>query len=143
VNRPTAQILLVEDNPGDVLLVTEALKGSQIRISLHVCRDGVEALDYLRHRTEEGKTELPDLVLLDLTMPRMSGHELLAEIKADPGLSTIPVVVLSTSTSAADIRRTYELHANSYVNKPLDLEFFMQAVRDIATYWLNVSRLPC
>jgi len=143
VNRPTAQILLVEDNPGDVLLVTEALKGSGMRISLHVCRDGVEALDYLRHRAEEGQAELPDLVLLDLNMPRMSGHELLAELKADHELSPIPVVVLSTSTSPADIRRTYQLQANSYVNKPLDLEFFMQAVRDIATYWLNVSRLPC
>jgi two-component system response regulator len=142
VNRPTAQILLVEDNPGDVLLVQEALKEARVGASLHVCRDGVDALDYLRHGARNGETGLPDLVLLDLNMPRMSGHELLAEVKGHPVLGRIPVVVLSTSTSEGDIRATYELHANSYVAKPLDLEMFMQAVRDIASYWLELSQ-PC
>lgn len=139
---PVAQILLVEDNPGDVLLVREALGVSEVPTTLHVCRDGVEAMKFLRGKNEEDGSPLPDLVLLDLNMPKMSGHEVLAEMKADVTLRRIPVVVLSTSTSHSDIRATYQLHANCYVTKPLDLELFMNVVRDIASFWLGVVQLP-
>ncbi len=140
---PAAQILLVEDNPGDVLLVREALDLSELPTTLHVCRDGVEAMEFLRERNGDNGSPLPDLVLLDLNMPKMSGHEVLAEMKADVALRRIPVVVLSTSTSHSDIRTTYQLHANCYVTKPLDLELFIKVVRNIASFWLGVAQLPC
>lgn len=139
---PGAQILLVEDNPGDVLLVREALETSGLQTTLHVCRDGVEAVEFLRECAGENGSRRPDLVLLDLNMPRMSGHEVLAEVKADAGLRGIPVVVLSTSTARSDIRKTYLLHANCYVTKPLDLEHFMTVVRDVVSFWLGVVQLP-
>lgn len=139
---PVAQVLLVEDNPGDILLVREALDVSEVPTTLHVCRDGVEAMEFLAGRNKNNGSPLPDLVLLDLNMPRMSGHEVLAEMKADVTLRRIPVVVLSTSTSHSDIRATYELHGNCYVTKPLDLELFMHVVRNIASFWLGVVQRP-
>jgi CheY-like chemotaxis protein len=143
MSLPAAEVLLVEDNPGDVLLVREALEMSELSTTLHVCRDGVEAMEFLRERDTENGSPLPDLVLLDLNMPRMSGHEVLAEMKADVALRRIPVVVLSTSTARSDIRTTYQLHANCYITKPLDLELFMKVVRNIASFWLGVVQLPC
>lgn len=142
MSLPAAQVLLVEDNPGDVLVVREALETFELPTALHVCRDGVEAIEFLRQRSADNGHPLPDLVLLDLNMPRMTGHEVLAEIKADAVLCGIPVVVLSTSTSLSDIRTTYRLHANCYVAKPLDLELFMNVVRNIAGFWLGLVRLP-
>lgn len=135
-------VLLVEDNPGDVRLTQEALKDAKVANRLHLARDGVEALEYLRQSGEDGSRPRPDLVLLDLNLPRMSGREVLQVIKADPELKRIPVVVLTTSQDEADVLRAYELHANCYISKPVDLDRFMSVVRMIEDFWLTVVRLP-
>ncbi|WP_434346335.1 response regulator [Myxococcus virescens] len=136
------EILLVEDNPGDVRLTIEALKEGKVRNRLSVARDGVEALAFLRRQGAYADAALPDLILLDLNLPRKDGREVLAEIKVDPALRRIPVVVLTTSKAEEDILRTYDLHANCYIAKPVDLEQFISVVRSIDDFWLSVVRLP-
>jgi CheY-like chemotaxis protein len=136
------EILLVEDNPGDVRLTIEALKEGKVRNNLSVAKDGVEALSFLRREGSFGGSARPDLILLDLNLPRKDGREVLAEIKDDPVLRRIPVVVLTTSKAEEDILRTYDLHANCYITKPVDLDQFISVVRSIDDFWLSVVRLP-
>lgn len=137
-----ADILLVEDNPGDVRLTREALKESKISNNLHVVTDGVQAMDFLKRQGEHAGAIRPDLVLLDLNLPRMDGREVLAEIKADPELRRIPVVIMTSSEAEQDILTTYNLNANAYVTKPLDLEQFVRVVHSIEEFWLSIVKLP-
>ncbi len=132
-------ILLVEDNPGDVRLTVEALKEGKILNQMAVVADGIEAMDFLRNSDNQTR---PDLIMLDLNLPRMSGREVLAAIKADEALRRIPVVVLTTSDSEQDILDSYNMHANCYVTKPVDLEQFIKVVRSIEEFWLTVVKLP-
>ncbi len=132
------EILLVEDNPADVRLTQEALREGKVRNNLSIARDGEEALAFLRR---EG-TPRPDLILLDLNLPRRDGREVLKEIKSDPALRTIPVVVLTTSEAEADILKSYALHANCYITKPVDLDQFITVVKSIDDFWLTIVRLP-
>lgn len=136
------EILLVEDNPGDVRLTIEAFKEGRVHNRLSVARDGVEALAFLRRQGAFANAARPDLILLDLNLPRKDGREVLAEIKEDASLRRIPVVVLTTSKAEEDILRTYDLHANCYIAKPVDLEQFLSVVRSIDDFWLSVVRLP-
>lgn len=136
------QILLVEDSPGDVRLTQEALKEGKVLNELHVVGDGVEALAFLRKQDKYTRAARPDLILLDLNLPKKDGREVLAEIKEDTNLRRIPVVVLTVSKAEEDIIRTYDLHANCYVTKPVDLEQFIQAVRAIEDFWLCIVKLP-
>ena len=135
-------ILLVEDNPGDVRLTEEALREGKVKNRLHVANDGVEAIEFLRREGKYIDAVKPDLILLDLNLPRKDGREVLKEIKADPGLRVIPVVVLTTSAAEEDILKTYNLHANCYITKPVDLEQFLKIVRTIEDFWLSVVKLP-
>lgn len=139
--RPV-EILLVEDNPGDVELTMEALKEGRVANRLHVCEDGVDALAYLRREGKYADSARPDLILLDLNLPKMDGREVLSEIKKDPSLKQIPVVILTTSEAEQDIGKSYELHANCYICKPVDLEQFIRVVRSIDEFWLAVCKLP-
>jgi CheY-like chemotaxis protein len=132
------EILLVEDNAADVRLTREALREGKVRNNLRVARDGEEALDILRR---EGEPR-PDLILLDLNLPRRDGREVLKEIKSDPALMTIPVVVLTTSAAEADIVKSYSLHANCYITKPVDLDQFITVVKSIDDFWLTIVKLP-
>ena len=134
------EILLVEDNAADVRLTMEALREGKVRNRLTVARDGEEALSLLRRSPAEAPP--PDLILLDLNLPRRDGREVLAMIKDDPALKRIPVVVLTTSSAEVDILRSYELHANCYITKPVDLEQFVNVVRSIDDFWLTIVRLP-
>lgn len=136
------EILLVEDNPGDVRLTREALKEAKMRNNLHVVEDGVAALEFLRREDGYGDAPRPDLILLDLNLPRKDGREVLEEIKADPELRRIPVVVLTTSEAEEDVLRSYNLHANCYVTKPVDLDRFIAIVRSIEDFWLTIVKLP-
>lgn len=136
------EILLVEDNPGDVRLTTEALNEAKVRNRLTVVEDGVEALAYLRREGHYADAAVPDVILLDLNLPKKNGHEVLAEIKADPVLKRIPVVVLTTSKADEDIVRSYNLHANCYISKPVDLEQFLIVVQSIEDFWLTIVKLP-
>jgi len=136
------EILLVEDNPGDVRLEVEALKEAKILNHLSVVKDGAEAMEFLRRKGKFADVEKPDLILLDLNLPKKDGREVLAEIKADVDLKRIPVVVLTISRDEADVLTSYNLHANAYIIKPLDLEQFINAVRKIEDFWLTVVRLP-
>jgi CheY-like chemotaxis protein len=140
-SRPI-DILLVEDNPGDVRLTIEALKDGKVRNRLSVAADGVEAMAYLRREGKYADAFRPDVILLDLNLPKKDGREVLAEIKADEELRRIPVVVLTTSSSEQDILRTYNLHANCYITKPVDLDQFIQVVRGIEDFWLTIVKLP-
>ncbi|WP_439383042.1 response regulator [Amycolatopsis lexingtonensis] len=135
-------ILLVEDDPGDVLMTREAFEHHKIRNALHVAADGVEALEFLNREGRFRAAPRPGLILLDLNLPRKDGRELLGEIKQDPELRTIPVVVLTTSEAEEDILRSYELHANAYVTKPVDFEKFVEVVRKIDDFWVSVVQLP-
>jgi CheY-like chemotaxis protein len=135
-------ILLVEDDPGDVLMTREAFEHHKIRNALHVASDGVEALRFLRREGAFADAPRPGLILLDLNLPRKDGREVLGEIKQDPALRTIPVVVLTTSESEEDILRSYDLHANAYVTKPVDFEKFVEVVRQIDDFWVTVVQLP-
>jgi chemotaxis family two-component system response regulator Rcp1 len=135
-------ILLVEDNPGDVRLTLESLNEAKVRNNLHVARDGVEALEFLRRQGPFADAVRPDLILLDLNLPRMDGREVLAEVKSDPDLMSIPVVVLTTSSAEQDILHSYQLQANCYITKPVDLEQFIKVVRSIEDFWLTVVTLP-
>ena len=136
-----ADILLVEDNPNDVKLTLHAFKTANLANSVHIARDGVEALDFLfGGATNVGQgQERPKLILLDLKLPRLDGHEVLKRIKKDPRTSAIPVVVLTSSSEERDVMRTYEVGANSYIIKPVDFEQFTEAVRDIGKYWLVIN----
>jgi two-component system, chemotaxis family, response regulator Rcp1 len=133
---------MVEDSPGDVRLTQEALREAKVRNNFHVARDGVEALSFLRREGEFADVPRPDLILLDLNMPRMDGREVLQEIKSDQDLRVIPVVILTTSKAEEDIIRSYQLNANCYITKPVDLDQFMKVVRSIEDFWLTVVRLP-
>ena len=135
-------ILLVEDNPGDARLALEALKDSKILNHVHVAEDGVEAMDFLHHQGKYAKSPRPDLVLLDLNLPKKDGREVLSEIKSDEALKRIPVVILTTSKAEEDIVKSYDLHANCYITKPIDLAQFMNVVKSIEDFWLTVVRLP-
>jgi two-component system, chemotaxis family, response regulator Rcp1 len=135
-------ILLVDDNPGDVRLTAEALKYGRVENRLHTASDGVEALNFLRRVGRHTDAPRPDIILLDLNMPRMNGRQLLAEIKEDSALKKIPVVILTGSREMDDIVRTYDLHANCYVTKPIDFEQFIEMVKSITDFWLTVVTLP-
>jgi two-component system, chemotaxis family, response regulator Rcp1 len=141
VGRPV-EILLVEDNPGDVRLTREALREGKVRNNLAVAADGVEAIAYLRKEGEYENAVRPDLILLDLNLPRKDGREVLEEIKADPSLRHIPVVVLTSSQAEEDIVRAYDLHANCYVTKPVDLDQFIRVVESIEDFWFTIVKLP-
>ncbi|MGQ0652780.1 MAG: response regulator [Betaproteobacteria bacterium] len=140
-NRPV-EILLVEDNPGDERLTREALKEGKVYNNLHWVKDGVEAMDFLYRRGKFREAPRPDIVLLDLNLPKKDGREVLQEIKTDPDLKRIPVVVLTTSKAEEDVLKTYNLHANCYVTKPVDLEKFIVVVRSIDVFWLTIVTLP-
>lgn len=136
------EILMVEDNPGDVRLTREALKHHKVSNELHVVEDGVAALDFLHRRPPYEQAPRPDLVLLDLNLPRKDGRQVLASIKSDEGLKTIPVVILTTSQAEEDVVRAYKLNANCYVTKPVDFEQFKRIVQGIEQFWLTVVTLP-
>jgi CheY-like chemotaxis protein len=142
MNSRTIEILLVEDNPGDARLTLEAFKEGKVLNHFTVMKDGVEALEYLRREGPYGSAKVPDLILLDLNLPRKSGREVLAEIKTDERLRTIPVVVLTTSADERDVARAYGQHANCYITKPVDLEQFLRAVHSIEDFWLTLVTLP-
>jgi len=136
------EILLVEDNPGDVRLTREALKDGKIINKLHVAEDGVQALAFLRREGKYHNAVRPELILLDLNLPKKDGREVLAEIKADVALKRIPVVILTSSAAEQDIIKSYNLHANCYVTKPVDLDQFINVVKSIEHFWLSVVKLP-
>lgn len=143
--RPAGQpieVLLVEDDPGDVLLIREAFEFNKVHNNLHVVSDGEQALAFLRKEGEHADARRPDLVLLDLNLPRKDGREVLAEVKQDPELRTIPIVVLTTSEAEEDVLKSYQLHANAYVTKPVDFERFVSIVRQIDDFFVSVVRLP-
>ncbi len=136
------EILLVEDNPGDVRLTQEAVREAKIRNTLNVVNDGEQAIAYVRRQGEYAERPRPDLILLDLNLPRKDGREVLQDLKSDPDLHRIPVVVLTSSEAEQDILSTYDLYANAYVTKPVDLEQFMHVVSSIQDFWLNIVKLP-
>jgi CheY-like chemotaxis protein len=136
------EILLVEDNPGDVRLTQEALKENKVLNNLHVAEDGVEAMAFLHRDGKYVDAVRPDLILLDLNLPRKDGREVLSEIKADDNLKRIPVVVLTISGAEEDILKSYNLHANCYITKPIDLNQFINVVRSIESFWLTIVKLP-
>ena len=136
------RVLLVEDNPGDARLAVEALKESKVNNKLYHVEDGVEALDFLYRRNGYVDMPVPDLILLDLNLPRKDGREVLAEIKEDPVLRLVPVVVLTTSAAERDLVKTYDLHANAYVIKPIDLDQFIEVVQAIENFWFTIVKLP-
>jgi chemotaxis family two-component system response regulator Rcp1 len=136
------EVLLVEDSPGDVRLTQEALKDAKVHINLRVVRDGIDAMAFLMREGAYATAARPDLILLDLNLPRKDGREVLKEIKENPELKSIPVVILTTSASEADILRSYELHANCYITKPVNLDGFLTVVKSIDSFWLSIVKLP-
>ena len=136
------EVLLVEDSVGDIRLTREAFKDAKVHINLHVVVDGAEAMAFLKREGKHTDAARPDLILLDLNLPKKDGREVLREIKGSPTLGIIPVVILTTSASEADILRTYQLHANCYITKPVDLEGFLKVVKSIDSFWLSVVKLP-
>ncbi|MXY19874.1 MAG: response regulator [Dehalococcoidia bacterium] len=140
-SRPV-QILLVEDNPADARLTQEAIRDTEFRYQLHLAEDGEEAMEFLYQEGEFADVPRPDLILLDLNLPGMDGREVLAEIKSDENLGSIPVVVLTTSTAQQDLLYSYGLRANSYVNKPIDRDRFNDMIKSVMEYWINISTLP-
>src|SRR5882757_5604403 len=136
------EVLLVEDDPGDVLMTQEAFAEHKVKNNLSVVTDGVEALAYLRREGKYADAHIPDLILLDLNLPRKDGREVLAEVKGDPELRAIPVVVLTTSQAEEDVLRSYDLHANAYVTKPVDFDRFIEVVRQIDEFFVSVVKLP-
>ena len=141
IGRPI-EILLVEDNEGDARLAREALRDAKVCNNLFWVKDGVEAVNYLRNKGEYADRVRPDVILLDLNLPKMDGREVLADIKGDPDLRRIPVVILTVSEAEEDIVRSYDLHANCYIRKPLDLDQCMQVVKAIESFWLTIVKLP-
>ena len=143
IEAPTPiEILLVEDSPGDVRLTREALRDAKVQNNLHVVLDGIEAMKFLGRDGVHADAPRPDLILLDLNLPRMSGREVLEQIKLDGSLKSIPVVILTTSAAEEDIIRSYQLHANCYITKPVDLEQFIKVVKTIDNFWLAIVKLP-
>jgi CheY-like chemotaxis protein len=140
--RAHMEVLLVEDSPGDVRLTQEAFRDANMSIHLHVASDGVEAMAFLRHEGAHADAPRPDLILLDLNLPRMDGREVLAQIKGDGSLKTIPTVILTTSESEADIVKSYQLQANCYLSKPVQLDAFEKLVGSINDFWLTKVKLP-
>jgi CheY-like chemotaxis protein len=136
------EILLVEDNPGDVRLTKEALRDYKLHNNLSVAMDGMEALDFLNKRGDFAKSPTPDLILLDLNLPKIDGREVLKEIKSDKNLKKIPVIVLSTSESDADIERSYDNYANCYITKPIDFNEFIEVVKQFQDFWISLVKLP-
>lgn len=136
------EVLLVEDNPGDVRLTLEALKDSKVKNRLSVVHDGVEAMRFLRREGQHTQAPRPDLILLDLNLPRKHGREVLAEIKSQEDLKSIPVVILTTSKAEVDILSTYSHHANCYIQKPVDFDQFMAVIRSIENFWFSIVKLP-
>lgn len=141
-NMKAVEILLVEDNPGDIRLTQEALKDSKLHNKLSVARDGVEALEFLRRQGQHAGAPRPDIILLDLNLPRKDGREVLEEIKYDDDLKRIPVVVLTTSSDESDVLASYNLHANCFITKPVDLNRFIQIVKSIEGFWFQIVKLP-
>ncbi len=141
-DSPTRHILLVEDNPGDIRLTTEALRESEMNVQLHVAMDGVEGSDYLFQREGYEESVRPDLIMLDLNLPRKSGHELLTEIKNDTNLKSIPVIIFTTSDDGDDVRRCYRNNVNCYIIKPIDFDEFFDVLQMIDRFWFNTVRLP-
>jgi CheY-like chemotaxis protein len=135
-------VLLIEDDPGDILITREAVEHNKIHNTLHVARDGQEGLDYLRQRGAHEGAQRPDLILMDLNLPKYDGRQLLEQIKSDPDLCHIPLVVLTTSSAEEDILRSYRLHANAYVTKPVGFDEFMNVIRQIDEFFVQVVRLP-
>jgi CheY-like chemotaxis protein len=135
-------VLLIEDDPGDTLMIREAFEENKVRNRLTCVTDGLEAVEYLRREGDHAGAQRPDLILLDLNLPRKDGREVLAEIKGDDDLRTIPVVVLTTSQAEEDVLRSYKLHANAYVTKPVDFERFIEVVRQIDDFFVTVVKLP-
>ncbi len=142
IKNRVAEILLVDDNPGDVRLAKEGLKESKVINNLHVVDDGVEAMAFLRKEGNYADAVTPDLILLDLNLPRKDGREVLAEIKGDKDLKRIPIVVLTTSQAEEDVMETYDLHANCYVTKPVDLDQFVNIVKSLNNFWFEMVTLP-
>jgi CheY-like chemotaxis protein len=142
MNADLISVLLVEDDPGDVMLIREAFADHKVGNVLSVVSDGVEAMEFVRREGEYANQERPDLVVLDLNLPRMSGSEVLAEIKGDPDLSTIPVVVLTTSEAEEDVISAYRRHANAYITKPVDFDRFREIVHQIDDFFIGIVRLP-
>jgi two-component system, chemotaxis family, response regulator Rcp1 len=136
------EVLLVEDSPGDVRLTREAFKDAKVHINLHVASDGAEAMAFLGREGNHANAPRPDLILLDLNLPKKDGREVLAELKESPALKCIPVVILTTSASEADIQGSYQRHANCYITKPVDLDGFLKVVKSIDSFWLSVVKLP-
>ena len=136
------EILLVEDNPGDVRLIQEALKDGKVHNKIQVAKDGIEALTFLRQQPPYETASRPDLILLDLNLPRKNGKEVLSEIKEDPDLKRIPVIILTSSNARMDIFKTYDLHANCYITKPIDFMQFIDVAKKIEDFWLTLVKLP-
>jgi CheY-like chemotaxis protein len=141
-NLRVVDVLLVEDDPGDVMMTREAFAEFKVHNRLHVVNNGVDAMAFMRQEGDYAASPRPDLVLLDLNLPRMGGREVLAEVKGDPALKSIPVVVLTTSDSEEDVATSYSLHANAYVTKPVDFERFIDVVRQIDDFFISIVRLP-
>jgi two-component system, chemotaxis family, response regulator Rcp1 len=142
-SRPAPiEVLLVEDSAGDVRLTREAMKDAKVHISLNVARDGIEAMAFLKRQGVHTAAPRPDLILLDLNLPKMDGREVLKEIKESDDLKSIPVVILTTSSSTEDVLNSYQLHANCYITKPVALEGFLKVVQSIDNFWLSVVKLP-
>ena len=142
MNVDDLNILLVEDNPADVRLLTEALRGKKLQNRLTVAEDGLEALSYLRRQGGYKNAPRPHLILLDLNLPKKNGHEVLEEIKTDEDLRRIPVIILTTSTNEQDIRKSYDLHANCYINKPIDFRRWIEIVEGIENFWFTIVKMP-
>ena len=136
------EVLLVEDSSGDVRLTREAFRDAKVHINLHVASDGIEAMAFLRREGQHANAPRPDLILLDLNLPKKDGREVLTEIKESSTLKSIPVVILTTSASEADILRSYRLHANCYITKPVGLDGFLEVIKSIDSFWLSVVQLP-
>ena len=141
-NPKFVEILLIEDNPGDARLTQEALNDGKVKNNLHIVSDGVEATDFLFKRNKYKDAPLPDLIILDLNLPKKNGHEVLAEIKVDETLKSIPVVILTTSKAEEDILKSYKLHANCFLTKPIDLIEFFEMIKSIEGFWLTLVKLP-
>ena len=136
------EILLVEDSPGDVRLIQEVLKEGKVRINLRVAEDGAEAMDFLRRKGRHADAIRPDVILLDLNLPKKDGREVLAEVKSDEDLKRIPVIILTVSQAEEDILETYDHHANCYITKPIDMDEFLRVMRSIEEFWLTIVTLP-
>ncbi len=141
-NNSIIEILLVEDNPGDIRLTQETLKEAKVKNSIHITTDGVEAMEFLRHEGKFKDVPRPDLILLDLNMPRKNGLEVLSEIKTDDTLKQIPIVILTVSNNEEDILKSYNLHANCFITKPVDLNQFLKVIKSIDNFWLTIVKLP-